>query len=543
VAFFDAAFTDAAFVLPQALTTPQDVTTLRWATAGYRSAPDDTPPNTLWGARLLGDLVIRQGGIDAISLGGMLGIGLGEIGVSDADAALADLDRWGTADGREIRVTVIPVVEPMRSDYGTPLAGRGLGASFDFSSGLAMTRRTDPTLAFRGLIQRIDRNADRTGVIRISDWAERLNVPLQPVKFLGTGGLEGGDDLEGKPKPVAVGHAGNITPVDLGDVDIGAGIGPLRTYMVNWREVAGVPAVRVRGLAQTLVTGNPVLGQARVFPELGMFQLGGTPDGAVTADVRGDAAGGYPSSLAGVIQRVVSAMGPQLGPSEIDATAFAFAEMDLPGEVGWYQGPDDTTCAAFITGLVQSCGALLVARRGGRLGLVDPLATGDAQFTLTPSMIIECEPVPMPLSLRPLPREVAVNWRRNWTPLTDMAGLVPSADRSWLSSMHSGPARAASTKITRMVAQQQQWTFDGAYWAEADARARAQKCRAWLEGGPRAFRITTDRYLDQIECGHLGHVTYPAHELDAGAPITVVDYEERVAERRLTMIVITRPEV
>jgi hypothetical protein len=542
MAMFGAAGADPAFVLPAFAVSPQEVGLLRWATAGYLSAPTDEPPNTQWEPRLLDDVVLSQSAADAMSVGGVLSLGLGEIGLADADGALADLDRWGTADGRSVTIRAVPVVDAQQSDAGTPLAGRALGMRLDLMSGTATIIRTDPVVAFRGIVQRVDRGAGRTGTLRLTDVVERLSTPLQPTKYLGNGGLEGGDDLEGKPKPVCLGHAYNVSPVFLGDVDLSVGIGALPTYQVHWREVAEIEAVRIRGVSQTLVTGTPGIGQARGFPLQGMLQLGGAPDGAVTADVRGDAVGGFVSSLPGVVRRLVGSLGPQLGPDDIDPVAFTFAEEDLAGEIGWYQGAEDITAAMAAADLVGACGAVLTGGRAGRLRLWDPLAIGTDQFALTMPHILDLRPLPMPESLRPLPREAAVGWRRNWTPLSDVAESVPAADRERLGNEQAGPVRAASPAVTKRVAQQRTLSFRGLYWAQVDALARASRWRNWLARGPRMFQLVTDRYLSQVECGHVGRIAYPAWGLDGGVRVTVIGWAERLSARRLELTVITQPE-
>jgi hypothetical protein len=63
-----------------------------------------------------------------------------------------------------------------------------------------------------------------------------------------------------------------------------------------------------------------------------------------------------------------------------------------------------------------------------------------------------------------------------------------------------------------------------------------------LQGAPEMFEITTDRYLGQIECGHMGRIAYPAWGLGNGVRVTVIGWAENLATRRLTMTVITQPE-
>jgi hypothetical protein len=195
-----------------------------------------------------------------------------------------------------------------------------------------------------------------------------------------------------------------------------------------------------------------------------------------------------------------------------------------------------------VDALIAGSGAVLGGGRGGTLRLFDPLAEGDAQFELLAPHIIDLAPAPLPAGLRPLPRSVAVAWRRNWTPLSDIAGVVGDADRAQLQAAASGPARAISTIITSHVAQQREMAFAGLYWAESDALARAAKWRDWLQAGPRIYAVTTDRYLGQIDCGDIGTVAYPAYGLDAGVRCTVLGWSEQLGGRRLTLTVATLPE-
>lgn len=527
--------------MPDAFVAPQGIDTLRWASAGYGSARTDSPASTIYYPRLLGDIEISQSSVDAIGIGGRLPVGISTIGLADADSALSDLHRYGVADGRALRIIAVPVEEPRASDVGTPLAGRALSLELDFGGGSYVIVRTDPVVAFTGLTRAVERNGDRTGTLIAVDTIEQLAVPLQPTKYAGTGDVEGGEELKGQPKPALLGRCYNVTPVFLGDIDLGAGALP--TYQVSWRGILSVDAVRIRGVEQALVSsGTPTVGQARPFEALGMFQLGSTPDGAVTADVRGDAVGGYVSSTAGVLRRLVDALGPGVGALATDSVAFAFAEVDLPGEIGWYSGVQEVTAADAATEIVQACGGVLCGGRSGQLRLFDPLADdGSDQFHIQAGWILDCAPVPLPAALRPLPVATGVRWRRNWTPLSDVAGSITGADRERLRNPSSGPERVNSVVLTQRIGAQRDYLLSGLYWDQADAAARAQKWASWLEAGPRLFRVTTDRYLGQIECGHIGRVDYDLWEMGGGVRGVVVGWQEQLAARRLTLTIATLP--
>ncbi len=513
-----------ARAMPAEWVSGQGITVLRMASAGWSSDPADDPASTLWPARIKGDVVLSQTAADAIGIGGRVALGISDIDLWDGDNALADLIRYGGADGRTATVRTAAAIAPAASGMGTALSS---------------TR-----IAFRGMVRAIAATDGRGARLSISDNAERLAVPLQPTRYLGTGALEGPAALAGRPKPVCLGRVFNAEPVALGSIDLGNGALP--TYLSHWRAVAGHDAVRIRGVAQTATGGAPGVGQYRDWPASGVFQLGSSPDGRVSADVRGDAVPIFVSSTAGIVRRLVQSLGPALADAEIAADAFAFADVDLPGEVGWYRGPQEIGAADAVTEIVAGSGAVLAGGRGGALRLFDPIADpgaeAPAQFVIPAAWIIALQPLPMPATLRPPPRAVAVDWRRNWAPLTDLAGSVVGTDRAQLAGQASGPARAESAIVTARVAQQRDMRLPGLYWAEADVLARAQRWRRWIEAGPRLYEVTTDRYLGAVECGNIGRVAYPAYGLEAGALCVVVGWREALAGRRLTLTIATLPE-
>ncbi|MFN7594398.1 MAG: hypothetical protein ACK5PU_02165, partial [bacterium] len=281
---FDApAFTAPAF-LPEAFVSPQNIATLRLASAGFVSGVGDSPARAFYEPRIMGEIEIGQSAADALAVGGRVALTVSEIALADADGFSADLARYGGADGRAVRVLSVPVVNQRASDFGTTLASAAV--------------------PFIGVLRSIDRTGDFTSRIALNDLTERMATPLQPTLFQGTGGQEGGAELKGRPKPVTLGQVFNIAPVFLGNVDLGAG--SLPTYQSHWRAIAGHDAIRIRGVAQAIITsGTPLVGQARDYPALGLFQLGAAPDGDVTADLRGDTVPIYVNSIAAILRRML----------------------------------------------------------------------------------------------------------------------------------------------------------------------------------------------------------------------------------------------
>lgn len=517
---FDAAATLAPAELPGGFGAAQGVEPLRVSSSGYATGPAESPASTGYDAAVMGEIEVSQSAFDALGVGGRVALGVADVVVRDL-GIVREIARLGTAVGRAAIIRTAPVISPRARNRGTPLA-------------------TAP-IAFRGVVRAVSEEGDFRARIAVADAAERLNEPLQPTRYDGSGGVEGGTELKDRPKPVLLGQCYNVPAVFLGNVDLGVGIGSLPTFQVHWRDVVATDAVRVRGVPQTPTGGAPTGGQFRDFPALGMFQLGGSPDGDVTADVRGDTAPSYANTTATIVRRVLESLGPQLAASAIDDAAFRFADIDLPGIVGFYQGAEAISAASAVDAILAGSGAILAGGRAGKMRLCDPISMPDvSQFDVRAGWIIEAEPVPMPMAFRPPPRAVEVEWRRNWRPLSNIAGSVAAADRERL-SRSSSIARAESSIISGRSALQRTLTLPGLYYDEAPATARAEQLRAWVEGGPRAIRIVTDRYLDQIEIGHVGRVTFPAFDLHRGFRGAVVGWREMFQARRVEMILVGIP--
>lgn len=505
--------------LPADAVSEQGTETLRWASAPYASAAGRTGTDALaWTPRLLGDVVVEQTAMDAIGAGGVVALTTSDVDLSDADGALSDLAAYGLADGRDAVVRIVPVMDRQATDYGT--------------------HWLDVPTAWRGVVRGVSRRPQQRAAISLADMTARMDVPLQPTVYVGTGGVEGGDELKDKPKPVCLGHCFNVPAVYLGNIDLGTG--SLPTYQVHWRAVEDIEAVRIRGVAQTLVGGTPTTGQARVYNSTGLFQLGSSPDGEVRADVQGDNVGAYASSTADVLTRLLTSLGPTYAAADIDGTAFDLADTDLPGEIGFWQGPDPTTASAAVDRICAGSGAVLAGGRAGQIRLFDPLAVDVAQFDIPAEWIISCEPMDLPASLRPPPTAVEVEYGPNWGPHSGVAGSVAASLRQRLESGNALVASMTATSTLLRVARERPLRVPGLYWSEADAIARATAWAAWIDSGPRAFRVVTDRYLGQIECGAIGSIAYPAYGLSGGFLGTVMAWREALGGRRVEITILGR---
>lgn len=200
--------------------------------------------------------------------------------------------------------------------------------------------------------------------IRLRDRQAETDVPVQPTKFAGSGGLEGGADREGQPRPLSFGKPMNV-PAVLVDSS-------LWIYQVNDGAVDDVPAVRDRlvGLTQesdysdeaTMLSTAPSASSYRVWPAGGYFRLGSRPDGQVTADVvqgASSAARTAAQIAKGLLTGPAGIAGGDVSSSDVSAldTANA-AELGL-----WVDG--ETNVRTLLDQVLQSVGAFWYVDRAG----------------------------------------------------------------------------------------------------------------------------------------------------------------------------------
>lgn len=159
--------------------------------------------------------------------------------------------------------------------------------------------RADAVLLLSGVVEQLlpvyeakAGEVDSRLVIRLKDPLSRFDQPLQPYKYLGTNvgpdGFEGTEeDLKGQPRPIGYGVCREVParPVNTS----------LLVYQVADGAVAEISSVYDKGVMLTLDTdyatpallaaATPGLGEYATCLAYGLFMLGATPAGAITADI------------------------------------------------------------------------------------------------------------------------------------------------------------------------------------------------------------------------------------------------------------------
>ena len=334
---------------------------LRFASGrGRMTGPGDVPPHVHFAPRLQHPVNFSRTLFSNARVTGGSKVGVGEMVLNNTDQGLAYLRDFGI-DGRDITIRVGAQDAPYPGGFTTFLTG----TAEQFEVGA------------------------RTATIRLRDRLQVLSLPLQATRYAGSNVLPAGaegtaDDIKGQPKPLLYGRRYQVAPVLLNTAKL--------TFQLHDGAIQAVDAVYDMGIALTagadyanlaaLEAAAPAAGTYVTCLALGLFRLGSTPAGKVTADARGDSTGGYVSKVGEIVQRLLTTRcGVAAG--DIDTAIFTALNTTAPGEVGFYTTSDITRQDAIDT-ILASAGAWLAPTRTGiwQIGqLVPPSGTPVATFT------------------------------------------------------------------------------------------------------------------------------------------------------------------
>ncbi len=211
---------------------------LRYASGeGHITGPAETPANATYLPRLVQPAVLRRSMFRDGATFGRSQQSVGEIVLNNADGALDALQTYGF-DGQEFTVR-----------RGTVSAA--------YPSGF-------PAIT-RGVMETCEVTRERV-TIRVRDQMLALTVPFQDRKYAGTGGLEGGSDLTGKPRPLTLGVVKNVPAVLVDPAKL--------IYQVHDWPIASVDAVYDKGIR--LYSGSwPTASTFANFHEVWACRFGG----------------------------------------------------------------------------------------------------------------------------------------------------------------------------------------------------------------------------------------------------------------------------
>lgn len=242
------------------------------------------------------------------------------------------------------------------------------------------------TIVHQGWIADVE--ADLTTItLTPVDLGEKLARPVQGTLYLGTGTVEGGDDLSGRPKPLLWGRRQFFVPV-LVDEYLGTPI-----YQIHDGAVQNIFNVRERGKDYGSVTSvadvyawTPVAATVAADLTHGLIRLPSPPKGVITVEaiVNLPAHAGSGNSHANAMYEAATRAGV-LASGDVDLPSFQALHTAEPDAIG-YLLQEATPIAAVLDALCASCGAGWTWTYTGKLR-VKRVAFGTPVATITDGII------------------------------------------------------------------------------------------------------------------------------------------------------------
>jgi hypothetical protein len=266
-------------------------------------------------------------------------------------------------------------------------------------------------------------------------------------------------------------------------------------------------------------------GQYATCLALGVFRLGSNPSGQVTADVQGDKTGGsFVATTAGIIRRWVTRVADIADPADLYLPSFDRLNGEQPAPVGYGLTPDDShTIADVVADMMHGIGGWGGFRKDGLLEVQRFTApAAQAVFDLTRVEILSIKREALPSSLTPPPFRQRVPYDRNWTVLSNFAGVVGADRKAYLASRYRlSEASAASIRGDHPFAQDPD-IRECYFLLKTDSDAEALRLLNLYRVERALYRITGPRRMLHQNIGDTVRVTFPRWDLSVGRNMIIV---------------------
>lgn len=487
------AYFDMTFDLSAALTLVLYVSN----SAGYATKPSDSVPNQPFRG------VLQKLSFTRSILGtdiGQFTTGTGQLVIANSDAFYDFLPQTYAIDGRAINLYI----------------GRKDG-SYDAAFPFARLTAQDWNI-----------DAD-TITIDLVDNSYKLEVPLQPNVYGGTGGADGTADLNGKRKPLCFGNPQNVTPVfvvpslliyQLHD-------GPLQSIDNIYDEGAALSNAGDVANYVTLAAASVSAGSYKTCKAQGYFKLGQQAAGQVTADVKGDNSGGWIVTTADIAKWALLNR-TTLTTSNLDTVSFANLNATQPAPIDYFHGPDDNlTVAAFIQTIMSGIGGWGGHKLDGTFEVrifAAPSGVPVASFTRDDMLGGDIQRQALPSAYVPPPYRWRVPYQLNWTvQTTNLAGSVSAARVAFLAQANRLAEAVSATIQTDHPFAQDRDPIAAFFSNQSDAQAEANRRINLFQTTRAIYRMMVPRRGLRRDMGDVIQVTHPRFDLKFGRSMTTVE--------------------
>lgn len=462
-------------------------TTVRFATGPYRTDASDSVPNAIYRSRLEQAVSIKRSIFKDRLIGGAGIPAQGEYRILNTDGAFDALRELDWSD------RAVSTVVAGFNRYGTRVPTDDAYPMF-----------TGRTASLEADLRRL--------TIRTADVAKRFENPAQELVFAGTGGLEGGEELTGKRKPLCAGAIPSCKPVKVSAVE---------DKYVFHASAAGdncrsLDAVRVG--ANLLSTDDY---DVTLTGGVNWFQINTSIQGEVTCAVTGPSGAGDAS--AELARYIASTVGP-LAAAELDLTSLGIFQASLPGPAYLYLD-DDRSLGEVLT-FLSGPGGYWTVDEVGRLsmGLIRDPQGASVDHQIRESQVLDIQV----LAAEAVPWRLRLGYRINYHQLTE--DQVVEAARSTEAGAYAMQPYliAAHEDVAKL-------TFDATapdpeVWPCALAEledAQEEIDRLWdIHRRPwDIFVVRLDRSGWRIRLNQVVELTHSRFGLDAGERFLVIETE------------------
>ncbi len=378
-------------------------------------------------------------------------------------------------------------------------------------------------------------NIDTSAInIDLVDFSYKLEVPVQPNVYGGTGGADGGADLAGKRRPLAFGNPQNISPVLL--------VPALLIYQAHDGAMQSIDAVYDRGVPLTfdgdtvsyaaLAGATVASGHFATCLTQGLFRIGSAAAGAVTADVKGDKTDGFIVKTADIVRWALKHRTVLADPSDLHTASFDGVNAMQPAPIDYFLGPDDDlTVAAFIQNLMGGIGGWGGHRLDGTFEVrIFQAPTGNAQASFTRDDMVggDIKREPLPDAYRPPPWRWRVPYARCWTVQTDLAASVTAARKAFVAEPYRLATVTSATIQTDHPFAQDRDPVQSYFSNAADASAEATRRINLFKTTRAIYRFPAPRRAHRRDIGDEILVTHPRFDLSQGRAMIIVETDVNV---------------
>lgn len=263
--------------------------------------------------------------------------------------------------------------------------------------------------------------------------------------------------------------------------------------------------------------------------------------GTITADVQGDTTGGtFWQTTVGIIRALIKRSTALKDPDDLYLPALNALDTLQPAPVGIYVDPSETPTVADVIGqLIAGIGGYAGFRRDGKfyVGRIDapngpPTARFD-KYSFDPNP----QKQKLPSGIWPPPSKWSVGYQKNYTVISNPAGVVSDARRSFLAvDYRYATAQDAAIKIDHPFGTNPN-PVAGLFRDQADAQAEASRLLALyrVSRGLYSFGVR-DRDAALINIGEQSFVTHNRGDLVNGRNLLVVQLEHKGSTNSATIL-------